>query len=172
MFLTGALSCWTREYLPWSVHSLFIQSITLPTLTCLPLTEPRRHHIPDYTQSDGEKTCLDHSCWSWHTRSTAHTCCLQWHNHDAITHQPDALSNISKLSVLVTAPEAGCEVRADEKKQLFILCQSESYWDKPTVMLVLGFTFWSLVVFGCNHRLTVSVCSSVLTLRQVRCQVN
>lgn len=111
MFLTGALSCWTREYLPWSVHSLFIQSITLPTLTCLPLTEPRRHHIPDYTQSDGEKTCLDHSCWSWHTRSTAHTCCLQWHNHDAITHQPDALSNISKLSVLVTAPEAGCEVR-------------------------------------------------------------
>lgn len=74
----------------------------------------------------------------------------------------DALSNISKLSVLVTAPEGGCEVRADEKKQLFILCQSESYWDKPTVMLVLGFTFWSLVVFGCNHRLTVSVCSSVL----------
>lgn len=51
--------------------------------------------------------------------------------------------------------------QADEKKQLFILCQSESYWDKPTVMLVLGFTFWSLVVFGCNHRLTVSVCSSV-----------
>lgn len=82
---------------------------------------------------------LDHSCWTWHTRNTAHTCCLQmlwWRYHSS--HQPDALSNISKLSLLGTAPEGGCKVRADEKKQLFILCQSELYWDKPTVMPPAG----------------------------------
>lgn len=138
MFLTvflnaggeGALSCWTREYLCHGVSSLFIQSITLPTLTCLPLTEPRRHHIPDYTQSDGEKTCLDHSCWSWHTRSTAHTCCLQWHNHDAIT--------LMHFQIIQAVGFSHCTWR---------WLWSQGWWEEATLHTV---SVW--IILGQTHR--------------------